>query len=368
MGLARQHTDAIPDLDAMLMRVQNDLFDLGADLATPDTGEKPEYEPLRIVAAQVERLEREIDRLNADLEPLRSFVLPAGSAASAALHVARTVARRAERQMVALASMEGEAVSTEAIAYSTAFRISCSSRPAGQMTRGAPTSFGPPATTDNVFLFRRVSSRDHMFIPLHDRNELKHIRMQYVTITLIVIDFVAWLAIGPVATEDFANAAILGLGYIPAIIFDYADLDPSLVIVPDEFTFVTYSFLHGDFMHLAMNMLFLWVFGDNVEDALGHFRFLVFYLLCAAAGALAHGLLDPASEAPLIGASGAISGVVAAYFLLHPKVRVWVLVLFRIPLPLPAAIRSPSGSASSFSCSWPIPAAAFPGARMSAGS
>lgn len=117
VGLARQHTDAIPDLDAMLMRVQNDLFDLGADLATPDTGEKPEYEPLRIVAAQVERLEREIDRLNADLEPLRSFVLPAGSAASAAIHVARTVARRAERQMVALASMEGEAVSTEAIAY-----------------------------------------------------------------------------------------------------------------------------------------------------------------------------------------------------------------------------------------------------------
>jgi cob(I)alamin adenosyltransferase len=117
VGLARQHTDAIPDLDAMLMRVQNDLFDLGADLATPDTGEKPEYEPLRIVAAQVERLEREIDRLNADLEPLRSFVLPAGSVASAALHVARTVARRAERQMVALASMEGEAVSTEAIAY-----------------------------------------------------------------------------------------------------------------------------------------------------------------------------------------------------------------------------------------------------------
>lgn len=117
VGLARQHTDAIPDLDAMLMRVQNDLFDLGADLATPDTGEKPEYEPLRIVAAQVERLEREIDRLNADLEPLRSFVLPAGSAASAALHVARTVARRAERQMVALASMEGEAASTEAIAY-----------------------------------------------------------------------------------------------------------------------------------------------------------------------------------------------------------------------------------------------------------
>ncbi|AHK42227.1 MULTISPECIES: cob(I)yrinic acid a,c-diamide adenosyltransferase [Ensifer] len=117
VGLARQHTADVADLDATLMRIQNDLFDLGADLATPDTGEKPEYEPLRIVASQVTWLETEIDRLNADLEPLRSFVLPAGSAASAALHVARTVARRAERQMVALAQLEAEIVSREAIAY-----------------------------------------------------------------------------------------------------------------------------------------------------------------------------------------------------------------------------------------------------------
>jgi cob(I)alamin adenosyltransferase len=117
VGLARQHTSDIPELDAMLMRVQNDLFDLGADLATPDTGDKPAYEPLRIVPAQVARIEEEIDRLNADLEPLRSFVLPAGSAASAALHVARTVARRAERQMVALNDTESEIVSREALAY-----------------------------------------------------------------------------------------------------------------------------------------------------------------------------------------------------------------------------------------------------------
>ncbi|MBP1876517.1 cob(I)alamin adenosyltransferase [Ensifer adhaerens] len=117
VGAARQYTADVPDLDATLMRIQNDLFDLGADLATPDTGEKPEYEPLRIVASQVDWLESEIDRLNADLEPLRSFVLPAGSAASAALHVARTVARRAERQMVALAQIETEIVSREAIAY-----------------------------------------------------------------------------------------------------------------------------------------------------------------------------------------------------------------------------------------------------------
>lgn len=117
VGLARQHTADVVDLDAALMRIQNDLFDLGADLATPDTGEKPQYEPLRIVVTQVTWLEAEIDRLNADLEPLRSFVLPAGSAASAALHVARTVARRAERQMVALAQLEAEIVSREAIAY-----------------------------------------------------------------------------------------------------------------------------------------------------------------------------------------------------------------------------------------------------------
>lgn len=117
VGLARQHTASNVDLDAALMRIQNDLFDLGADLATPDTGEPPQYEPLRIVAAQVTWLETEIDRLNTELDPLRSFVLPAGSPASAALHVARTVARRAERQVVALAQIEGEVVSTEAIAY-----------------------------------------------------------------------------------------------------------------------------------------------------------------------------------------------------------------------------------------------------------
>ncbi|MCA1492547.1 cob(I)yrinic acid a,c-diamide adenosyltransferase [Sinorhizobium alkalisoli] len=117
VGLARQHTGDLSELDTMLMRIQNDLFDLGADLATPDTGEKPAYEPLRIVAAQVARLEGEIDRLNAELEPLRSFVLPAGSAASAALHAARAIARRAERHMVALAETEGETVSHEAIAY-----------------------------------------------------------------------------------------------------------------------------------------------------------------------------------------------------------------------------------------------------------
>ncbi len=117
LGLARQHTAEAAELDAMLERIQNDLFDLGADLATPDTGEPQQYEPLRIVEAQVTRLEKEIDRLNADLQPLRSFVLPGGSAAAAALHVARTVSRRAERRMVELSRSEGEIVSRPALAY-----------------------------------------------------------------------------------------------------------------------------------------------------------------------------------------------------------------------------------------------------------
>ncbi len=117
IGLARQHTQDLATLDAMLMRIQNDLFDLGADLSTPDTGEALAYEPLRIIAAQVTRLETEIDQLNADLDPLRSFVLPGGSGAAAKLHIARTVARRAERLMVDLARVDGEIVSREALAY-----------------------------------------------------------------------------------------------------------------------------------------------------------------------------------------------------------------------------------------------------------
>lgn len=117
IGMARQHTSADPLLDALLERIQNDLFDLGADLATPEQHGKPDWEPLRILDSQVERLEREIDLLNGELSPLTSFVLPAGSPAAAALHVARTVCRRAERTCVALAETEGEIVGRPAIKY-----------------------------------------------------------------------------------------------------------------------------------------------------------------------------------------------------------------------------------------------------------
>lgn len=118
IGMARIHAaQSHPELDAMLGRIQNDLFDLGADLATPDTGEDLGYEPLRIIASQVERLEADIDAINKPIKPLRSFVLPGGSPAAAALHLARTVARRAERLMVELSHKDGEKVSPEAIKY-----------------------------------------------------------------------------------------------------------------------------------------------------------------------------------------------------------------------------------------------------------
>ena len=116
IGLARTHL-AGTGLDPILARMQNDLFDLGAELATPDTGAELGYEPLRIVESQVERLENDIDALNARLEPLRSFVLPAGHPGAAALHLARTVIRRAERLMVELADTAQEPVGQPALKY-----------------------------------------------------------------------------------------------------------------------------------------------------------------------------------------------------------------------------------------------------------
>ena len=117
IGIARLHLGGEPELDQILGRIQNDLFDLGADLCVPDTGEPLDYEPLRITEAQVTRLEAEIDTLNADLEPLNSFVLPGGTPGAAHLHLARTVARRAERLMVALNDQPGESVSPAALKY-----------------------------------------------------------------------------------------------------------------------------------------------------------------------------------------------------------------------------------------------------------
>ena len=117
IGIARLYAEQRVNLDAALSRIQNDLFDLGADLATPDRGEKLEWEPLRITEAQTTWLEERIDAMNKDIPPLDSFVLPAGSALASHLHMARTIARRAERLIAQLAKKEGETVSSAALAY-----------------------------------------------------------------------------------------------------------------------------------------------------------------------------------------------------------------------------------------------------------
>jgi membrane associated rhomboid family serine protease len=160
-------------------------------------------------------------------------------------------------------------------------------------------------------------------IPIHDNNPTH--RWPIVTVSLIVICVLVffWQAsLGP----QGAPAAVYRFGFIPALLFTDASLPPDLAVVPAGATLFTSMFLHGGFMHLAGNMLYLWVFGNNIEDVCGHGRFLAFYLACGVAAAFAQALPDPGSEIPMIGASGAISGVLGAYLLLFPHARVHVLI------------------------------------------
>jgi membrane associated rhomboid family serine protease len=166
-----------------------------------------------------------------------------------------------------------------------------------------------------------------MFIPLHDDNPLRHIRFQYVNVGIIglcVLVFLYQSGLGPRDGEAF----IFGFGAIPAVLFGKATLPPELAHAPAPLTLVTSMFMHGGVMHLLGNMLFLWVLGDNVEDALGHKRYVVFYLACGVLAALAHAAVEPGSKIPMVGASGAISGVMGAYLVLHPKARIKVLISY----------------------------------------
>lgn len=177
-----------------------------------------------------------------------------------------------------------------------------------------------------------------MFLPLHDGVPLRFLKAPLATRTLLGACVVAYaLTISGLLPLD-PDWMAAGLGLIPAVLFGFESLPPGLPLVPEPMTLVTSVFLHGSLLHLAGNMLFLWVFGDNVEDAMGHGRFLAFFLLCGIAAGLAHALSDPASPRPLIGASGAISGVVAAYLILYPRVRVWGLFFKGIPLRMPAIL------------------------------
>lgn len=176
-----------------------------------------------------------------------------------------------------------------------------------------------------------------MFIPLYDNNPLVHVKRPYVNYALIGITVLVFALTGGFG-DEFLQQAAFSLGLVPSVVNDFKDLPPDYVMIPENASYVSYAFLHSDLLHLGGNMLFLWVFGDNIEDATGHVKYLLFYLLCAAASGFAHTLLDPQSDIPLIGASGAVSGIVGAYLMLHPRVRVWVLLLGKIPVPISAAI------------------------------
>ncbi len=160
-------------------------------------------------------------------------------------------------------------------------------------------------------------------IPLYDDNPAR--LPPIVTVTFLascVLVFLWQISLGTAGYQRVVYA----LGVIPVVLFGNAELPPGLALVPPVVTPFTSMFLHGGFMHLAGNMLYLWIFGNNVEDAMGHLRFVIFYLVCGLAAALGQALIDPGSQIPMIGASGAISGVLGAYLLLYPHARVLVLV------------------------------------------
>ncbi len=178
-----------------------------------------------------------------------------------------------------------------------------------------------------------------MFVPLKDDQPLKVIRFQYVVMALIVLNVVLFLVTGPLQGEEALMITASGFGVVPVELFDVMARDAATVqSISEPLTLLSYMFLHAGWLHLLGNMAFLWVFADNIEDAFGHFGFLLFYILCGVAAALAHALVEPRSVDPLIGASGAVSGVLAAYLLLYPQARIWILFLMRIPLKIPAWI------------------------------
>ncbi|MEQ9813518.1 MAG: rhomboid family intramembrane serine protease [Azospirillaceae bacterium] len=172
-----------------------------------------------------------------------------------------------------------------------------------------------------------------MILVLSDGNPRVHIKTPWVNHGLIVLCCVVF------AGQYFLDApSILDYGFFPAQFFDAAAMPPPLADTPWWLRAVTAVFMHGDLLHLAGNMLILWVFGDNVEDAVGHGRYLGFFVAIGVLGNLAHGVMSAIPMTPVIGASGAIAGVMGAYLLLHPRAWVLVIILGRLPLVVPAGL------------------------------
>ena len=166
-----------------------------------------------------------------------------------------------------------------------------------------------------------------MFLPIRDDNP--HTVTPYVNYGLIIACVaVFWWQNG--LSERAGELAVFAYGLIPGTLIGKVFLPEYVHRLPAPLTLFTHMFLHGGWMHLIGNMWFLWIFGDNIEASLGHMRYLAFYVICGLAAALGQIMLDPISEIPMIGASGAISGVLGAYLVLHPRANIKVFVLLII--------------------------------------
>ena len=172
------------------------------------------------------------------------------------------------------------------------------------------------------------------------RDELPTLRPPIVTVALIAANVIGWILVQGAGSDPALQQSVCTLGVIPGRLFGHipagavVPLGPGMSCEVGTFpawaTVLTSMFMHGGWMHLIGNMLFLWVFGNNIEDSTGRIRFVVFYLACGAAGALAQAFAGPTSAVPMVGASGAISGVMGAYIVLHPRTRVHVLLFLGI--------------------------------------
>ncbi|HEX3430157.1 MAG TPA: rhomboid family intramembrane serine protease [Rhizomicrobium sp.] len=159
-------------------------------------------------------------------------------------------------------------------------------------------------------------------IPISDDNPAR----LFPVVTWLVIGVCAIVYLWERSLGRDIGAAILVLGFVPASLMAAQAAPAGFVALPPAATIFTSMFMHGGLLHLAGNMLYLWIFGNNVEDAMGHARFALFYLACGTAAALTLAFIDPSSRIPMVGASGAISGVLAAYVLLFPRARVTVIL------------------------------------------
>ena len=160
-------------------------------------------------------------------------------------------------------------------------------------------------------------------LPLRDDNPTE--RPPIVTTTIIAICVLVF-AYQLTLPDKPGEAFVFEYGAIPSVIFGHAALPNDVAAIPAMLTLITSMFLHGGWMHLLGNMLYLWIFGNNIEDAMGHLKFAIFYILCGMLAALSHAFTAPSSQIPMVGASGAISAILGAYLLLYPKARVLVLI------------------------------------------